>query len=248
MDTAFITGMSAFVSSMLIFVGSAFLLLALIMGPKLAYFVTASVTLAFTLIMGVVWSINPLGPLGQLPEWEPIDAQTDANALEFEDAATYPDEPWLPPNTDDALQATQASELESGATKYLTGQITNGEIEGFPTTAQYAVATDTTRLLTKGEDIYGITTIDVLPPVVQPELGIPTKRQQAAADKEEDTGAETVEPLGQVSVVAEYDPGDPLGVARQITIGTLILLVLHLFGLSRAESRLRRERVEEAPA
>lgn len=249
MDTAFITGMAAFVSAMLVFVGSAFLLLALILGPKLAYFVTASITLAFTLIMGVVWSINPLGPLGQSPEWEPIDAQTDTSALEFPEAEQYPDDPWTPPNTDDALQATQASELESGATKYITGQITGGEIEGFPTTAQYSVEADTTRLLTKGDTIYGITTINVLPPVVQPELGIPTKAEQKVeADKAEDTGAETIEPLGQVSVVAEYDPGDPLGVARQITIGTLILFILHLFGLSRAESRLRRERVEEAPA
>ena len=249
MDTAFITGMGAFISAMVVFVGSAFFLLALIMGPKLSYFVTASITLAFTLIMGVVWSINPLGPLGKAAEWEPIDAQTDASALEFQDAEAYPDEPWQPPNTDDALQATQASELESGATKYTTEQITAGEIEGFPTTAQYAVATDTTRLLTKGETIYGITTIDVLPPVVQPELGIPTKREQSEAEKAEDTGAEpTIEPLGQVSVVAEYDPGNPLGVARQITVGTLILFILHLFGLSRAESRLKRERVEEAPA
>src|SRR5687767_10559914 len=111
MDTAFITGMAAFVSAMLVFVGSAFLLLALILGPKLAYFVTASITLAFTLIMGVVWSINPLGPLGQSPEWEPIDAQTDTSALEFPEAEQYPDDPWTPPNTDDALQATQASEL-----------------------------------------------------------------------------------------------------------------------------------------
>lgn len=248
MDTAFITGMSAFVSSMIVFVGSAFLLLALILGPKLSYFITASITLAFTLIMGVVWSINPLGPLGRSPEWVPIDAQPDASALEFDAAGDYPDEPWQPPNTDDALQATQASELESGATKYLTTLITSGKIQDFPSTAQYAVAADTTRLLTRGEEIFGITTINVLPPLVPPELGIPTKKEREAAEKEEDTGAEEVEPLGQVSVVAEYDPGDPLGVARQITIGTFILFVLHLFGLSRAESRLKRERVEEAPA
>ena len=76
--------MAAFVSAMLVFVGSAFLLLALILGPKLAYFVTASITLAFTLIMGVVWSINPLGPLGEAPEWVPIGANEDAAAIEFD--------------------------------------------------------------------------------------------------------------------------------------------------------------------
>jgi len=251
MGVEFITGMSAFVSSMIIFVGSAFLLLALVMGGKLAYFVTASITLAFTLIMGVVWSINPLGPLGQLPEWDPIDAQEDAAAVEFDAAADYPNEPWQVADTEDPIQTTQASELESDATDYVSTQIREGEVEGFPSTAQYTVADDATRLLMRGEQIFGMTTIDVLPPLEQPELGIPSKAQRErdrAAAEEAASGAEEIEPLGQVSVVAEYDPGNPLGLARQITVGTFVLLVLHLIGLSRAERRVRRERVEEAPA
>jgi len=246
MGVEFITGMSAFVSSMIIFVGSAFLLLALIMGARLAYFVTASITLAFTLIMGVVWSINPLGPLGQLPEWDPIDAQTDAAELEFDEGAAYPDEPWQPANPDDATQMTQASELESDATKYVETQITDGEIQGFPATPQFTVAEDSTRLLTRGDRTYGLTTIDVLPPLVQPELGIPPKAEREAA--EEASGAEEIEPLGQVAVVAEYDPGNPLGLARMITLGTLVLLVLHLIGLSMSERRVARQRLEEARA
>lgn len=246
MSTEFLTGMSAFVSAMLIFVGSAFLLLALILGARLAYFITASITLAFTLIMGVVWSINPLGPLGDQPEWVPIDAQTDASALDFDAAGDYPGDPWAKPATEDALQITQASELESDATKYVTDQITEGAIEGFDTPPQFTVADDSTLLLTQGDTLYGITVIDVLPPVVQPELGIPSKAQQRA--DAEDTGAEEIEPQGQVAVAAEYDPGNPLGPARQITAGTFVLFVLHLIGLSLSERKIRRERAEEAPA
>ena len=249
MSTEFITGMSAFVSSMLIFVGSAFLLLALIMGPKLAYFITASVTLGFTLIMGLVWSVNPLGPLGQLPEWDPIDAQTDAAALEFDAAAEYPEGGWRSANAEDAIQITQASELESAATEYAGAQISEGEIEGFPSVPQFTVADDATRLLVRGDTTYGLTLIDVLPPVVEPDYGIPTKAEQRETEEaqEEATGAEEIEPLGQVAVVAEYDPGNPLGLARQITIGTFILFVLHLIGLSMSERRSKRE-TAEAPA
>lgn len=249
MDTAFVTGMSAFVSSMIIFVGSAFLLLALVLGARLAYFITASITLAFTLIMGLVWSVNPLGPLGQLPEWDPIDAKTEASELEFDDAGTYPDDPWAVPDTEDAIQTTQASELESDATKYVGEQITEGEIEGFPSVPQFTVETDSTRLLIQGDKTYGATVIEVLPPVTTPEYGIPTKKEQkeAEAAAEEASGAEVLEPLGTVTVVAEYDPGNPLGLARQITVGTFILLVLHLIGLSLSERRLARERAE-APA
>ena len=243
MSTEFITGMSAFVSSMIIFVGSAFLLLALVMGARLAYFVTASITLAFTLIMGVVWSINPLGPLGAQPEWQPIDAQTDASALEFDAAGDYPDDPWAPPNAEDAIAVTQASELESDATKYVTEQIIAGEIEGFDTPPQFTVGEDSTRLLTQGDTLYGATVIEVLPPPVQPELGIPSKAEQRAS--EEETGAEVLEPQGTLTVVAEYDPGDPLGQARQITAGTFVLFVLHLIGLSRSERRIKRETAQE---
>ena len=244
MDTAFVTGMSAFVSAMLIFVGSAFLLLALVLGARLAYFITASVTLAFTLIMGLVWSVNPLGPLGQLPEWDPIDAKTEASELEFDDAGSYPDDPWAVPDTEDAVQTTQASELESDATKYVGAQITEGELEGFPAVPQFTVETDSTRLLIQGDKTYGATVIEVLPPVTAPDYGIPTKKEQAKAEAEEASGAEEIEPLGTVTVVAEYDPGNPLGPARQITLGTFILFVLHLIGLSFSERRLARERAD----
>jgi len=242
-DTAFVTGMSAFIAALLVFVGSAFLLLALVMGARLAYFITASITLAFTLIMAVVWSINPLGPLGRAPEWDPIDAQTDASALDFDAASDYPDDPWQEADTEDAIQATQASELESDATDYVSQQISDGQIEGFPAVPQFAVAEDATRLLIQGDSTFGATVIDVLPPVEQPELGIPPKSERQDETAEE-TGAETIEPLGQVAVVAEYDPGNPLGLARQIAVGTAILFVLHLIGLSMSERRVARERAE----
>ena len=98
MDVPFISGMAAFVSSILIFCGSAFLLMMLVMGARLAYFVTASITLAFVLILGIVWSINPLGPVGQLPNWEPIGLGQDASAIEFGPASAYPDDPWRVPD------------------------------------------------------------------------------------------------------------------------------------------------------
>jgi hypothetical protein len=44
-----------------------------------------------------------------------------------------------------------------------------------------------------------------------------------------------------VVAILEYDPGDPLGRARIAVAGAFVLLVLHLFGLSRSERRARRE-------
>ena len=245
MDTAFITGMGAFVSSIIVFIGSCFLLLALILGARLAYFVTASITLAFTLIMGVVWSINPLGPLGQAPEWKPLDIGTDAAALEFDAAAAYPDEPWAAANAEDAAQVTQASELESDASKYAQTALEEGSLGDLPSEGQLVIAEDSTRLLQRGDQQFGATLIDVLPASVQPELGIPSRQdRQDQEDAATETGAEEVEPLGQLAVVMEYDPGNPLGKARMITLGTFILLVLHLFGLSLSERRSKQQTAE----
>ena len=244
MDTAFITGGAAFLSAIIVFVGSAFLLLSLVLGARLSYFVTASITLSFVLIMAVVWSINPLGPLGQAPEWEPEAIGEDAAALDFEGASDYPEGQWAPPDEEDANQIIQASELESDATKYATTTLAEGEIEGLPQLGTLQIAQDSTRLLQRDDDQYGATLVDVLPPPSIPELGIPediaAAEEEAAAAPE----AEAPEPLGQLAVVMKYDPGDPLSQARMIAVGTFVLLVVHLIGLSLSERRTRRVEAE----
>ena len=39
--------------------------------------------------------------------------------------------------------------------------------------------------------------------------------------------------------MTEFDPGDPYGLPRKITLGVLVLFILHLVGLSRAESKAK---------
>ena len=54
MDLTFVEGVAAVVSGVIVFCGSVWLLLSMVMGPRLAYFISASLTLGFLLIMGVV--------------------------------------------------------------------------------------------------------------------------------------------------------------------------------------------------
>lgn len=224
MDIPFISGMAAFVSSILIFCGSAFLLLMLVMGARLAYFVTASVTLGFLLIMGVVWSVNPLGPVGQLPEWDPVGIGTDPSQVEFGAATAYPNDPWRTPSQDDEAEVTRVAELESAAQDEVTTAAQEGEVEGLPSIVTLAeIPEDSTVLTEQDGKEYGATTVEV-----------------EGTEGDEDVTAE-------VLVVMEYDPGNPLGQARMITLGTLILFILHLVGLSLSEKRARRER-EPVPA
>jgi hypothetical protein len=211
-NVLFLEGISAVVAAVIVFCGSVFLILAMVMGARLAYFVTASVTLASVLIMGVVWSINPLGPVGELPEWLPFQIGPDPAELNFAPAADYPDAPWRPVDTEDEAQATIAAELEGGATDYLETALEEGTVDTFESVSDAIVNSDQTRLLEQGGTEYGAVTLE---PV------------------EEGQGTSTV-------IVMRYDPGNPLGPPRMIAAGTFVLFALHLFGLSRAERSARK--------
>lgn len=227
MDSTFLTGMGAVVSAVIVFCGSVWLVLSMVTGARLAYFVTASITLAFVLIMGVVWSFTPLGPVGQLPEFDEVDIGAEGQ-VEFGQAGAYPGEPWQVPDEEDQEQTTKASEAESSATDILETAITEGEIEVFESADAAQVQADSTRLLEQDGEEYAAV---LLEPV--PEAGGGTE----PADPNPDPQAE-----GTVLVVMQYDPGNPQGLARLITFGTLVLFVLHLFGLSRAEAKARQLR------
>lgn len=231
MDNVFFVGAAAFISSIVIFCGSVWLLLAMILGPRLSYMITASVTLGFVLIMGLVWSYGtPLGPVGELPSWNPVDIASVGEPLDFPAAGQYPDAPWRPVDPEDAAQTTQAGELGNAATGYLEESIAGkDESVTFSSAGQAIVDTESVRLLEEEDGtIYGALTFDVLE--VEGEEG----------ELEEDA-EQTVEPQPTV-VVMEYDFGNPSKPARQITAGTFLVFVLHLFGLSRSEKKAREKR------
>ena len=221
MDSVTVVGWGVFISSVLIFCGSVWLVLTMILGARLAYFISATITLAFILIMGVVWSftneISPLGPVGELPAWNEYAIGPDVS--EFE----YPEGEWYVPVEDDEAQTILASELEGDAVDYLEQAIEEGE-EGieFEEATDATANSDETRLIEVDGTTYGAT-------VLEPNQGL-----KDAADK--DPSIKVPEP---VTVVMERDEGDPLGTARSITFWTFILLVLHLAGLSWSERKVK---------
>ena len=220
MDVIFTVGVGAVLSGIIVFVGSVWLLLSMVLGPRLAYFVAASITLAFLLIMSVAWSVNPLGPVGELPTWNAVAIGEDASQIEFGPASSYPDNPWRVPSEEDTAEQTQKSELETEAGSYFETALTEGDLEASAGSTG-AASTDETRFLEQDGDLFGAVTLKVTPPTGG-------------------GGGATQEPATVVAVL-EYDPGDPLGRARIAVAGAFVLLVLHLFGLSRSERKARRE-------
>lgn len=227
MDNTFFVGSAAFFSAVIIFCGSVWLLLTMILGPRLAYMVTASVTLGFLLIMGLVWSYGtPLGPVGELPEWNPLDIAAEGDPLDFGAGSAYPGSPWQPVDPEDAAQTTQAGELGNAATGYLEESL--GELGTFKAVGDAVADPDSVRLLEQDGELYGAITFQPL------EVEDETDPLGLIPD-EEPPGVPTV-------AIMQYDFGNPSKPARQITAGTFIVFALHLVGLSKSEKKAREKK------
>lgn len=219
MDTVTVTGFAAVVAAILVFCGSVWLLLTIVMGARLAYFVTASVTLSFLLIMGLVWSFTQLGPVGVLPTWGAEAAGDTPAEVDFGPAGSYPGDPWVAPDQEDEADLEKASELESAASDALENAIEEGTVTAFENASGATPVADSARFLEQDESEFGAV------------LFAPAEETGAVPQAGDENTA---------VVVMEFDPGNPLGLARTITLGTFVLLVLHLFGLGRAERSARR--------
>jgi hypothetical protein len=219
LDQTFWTGAAAVASALIVFCGGVWLVLGIVLGNKLAYFVTASITLAFVLIMAVVWSFaqpaTPLGPVGQLPEFL-TEAVGEPGEVDFSAADSYPDEPWRAPDQEDDAETARAAEAETAALDAIEQAIQDQEITTFETVEDAAVVADSTRFLEQDGTEYSATLVGPL-------------------DEEVDIN----DPEGAVLVISQYDPGNPLGLARTIGLGTFVALVAHLVLLSRSERKAR---------
>lgn len=236
MDSVFLEGVAATIAATIVFCGSVFLLLMFVMGARLAYLVTASVTLAFLFIMGLIWSFTnpatPLGPVGVLPEWEPVSIAEEGEPLEGPQADAYPDGgDWAEVDEEDAEQTTQAAELGSAGLDAIADGVDEGTFP--PATENNVADTNSVRLLEQDGTLYGGIVLE--PPETEEE-----EAEGAATEEEQAPAPPTV--VG----IFEYDPGNPLGSARIFLLGTTVLLVLHLVALSMSEKRARRTREASA--
>ncbi|HYP22666.1 MAG TPA: hypothetical protein VEV43_03750 [Actinomycetota bacterium] len=251
MDSIFVEGVAATVSSIIVFCGSVWLLLALVLGPRLSYFITASVTLGFLLMMGVVWSVGePLGPVGELPSYSQVGVGDTPAESGFGPAGDFPDGGgWFTPNPEEAAHAEIKSGAEGEAPDLLAEAIDAGEITSFEQPDQAQVDADSTQLLEQDGTFYAAVRFEPVPSDpeeedaasdqdIAPEEGDGPAEDDAAAQEEE------LDPNTEAYVFLEQDPGDPSGQARMITLGFFVLLVLHLMGLSASERRAKRARAE----
>lgn len=105
--------------------GMVYLLLSMILGPKLAYFVEASISFGVLSIMSFIWLVSALGPVGPATAWQVIALGPNITQASFKgtnyDIASYPTTPpWVVPQANHYLADLHGSDdeaLEESAVK-----------------------------------------------------------------------------------------------------------------------------------
>ncbi|MGH2812003.1 MAG: biotin/lipoyl-containing protein [Actinomycetota bacterium] len=102
MDPVFVKGVLAFIVALLVFVGSVWLLLSLIVGGRLAYLITGSLLFGIMVILSGMWTVNRLGPTGPDTTWHGLAVGPELSQVEGLDETTYdvsdyPEGEWVEP-------------------------------------------------------------------------------------------------------------------------------------------------------
>lgn len=101
MDPIFIKGIVAFSTMLLVFVGSVYLLLSMILGPRLGYLVLGSCFFGVMVLLSSIWVVTALGPKGPETTWNPLSAGPSLSTIDSEfghfDVSDYPEGSWQAP-------------------------------------------------------------------------------------------------------------------------------------------------------
>lgn len=130
-DGTFIKGILITLAFIVVFVGSVWLLTAMVLGAKLGYFVTGACLFAVMVLLSAIWVVTALGPKGEQGFWGDLGNDTawhavaagDLSNVSTEwgswDVSSYPDgEGWVEPDEDVHLadlegEDSTASELQN---------------------------------------------------------------------------------------------------------------------------------------
>jgi biotin carboxyl carrier protein len=144
-DPVFIKGVLAFVTMMVVFVGSAWLLLSMILGVRLGYFVMASCLFGVLVLISAIWFVTGLGPkadtgflgsLGEETNWHPIavgptltTVDTDFGRFNFGD---YPRGEWEKPSERRKMADIPSTASEVSSAKPVMEELVNQSVSEIP--------------------------------------------------------------------------------------------------------------------
>ena len=104
----FAKGVIAVIAALILFVGSVYVILTAIFGPRMAYLVLAVSFFGWMILYSTIWVFQPTifgvqnvklnqGPRGTEPHWQVFAASTGPLPSRFPETSKYPGQPWEPP-------------------------------------------------------------------------------------------------------------------------------------------------------
>lgn len=122
-------GLAVTLASVILFVGSVYIVMAAFMGRTMAYLVIAVSLFGWMIIWSTLWTFGAnafgvgtpkyQGPRGTEPHWAVIAAGTSAVSSKYEETTSYPGAPWQPPNAD---SQPSVATVKTAFQNYLTQQ------------------------------------------------------------------------------------------------------------------------------
>jgi len=228
----------------ILFAGSIYLLLAALLGKKMAYLLEASCFFAFLMILSSLWtwgfySQGPetptnQGPRGTEANWQPLDGGLQASGEEYPVALKYPNAPWEAPN--DAT-AVSKEPMETAVKQFMADQA-NAEA-GIEVQTEIPVAAGG-----RGPAEYP----DGKVPFTPDQFTVQDVRFATEGDKS--LGAARAFYTGggpEVTVVAVHDPGNVWIYSWVFLIVSVIGFAVHVPFLDREEKK-RKEILTSEPA
>jgi len=101
----FAKGITAVIASVILFVGSVYVILAAIFGLRMAYLVVAVSFFGWMILFSTIWVFQPTifgvanvkpdqGPRGTEAHWQVFAASTGPDKTKFPETTKYPGQPW----------------------------------------------------------------------------------------------------------------------------------------------------------
>ncbi len=237
-------GAIAVILAVISFYGTTYLVIALNVGWRFGYWLSSACFGALMVMLSIFWLINPVGPRGAEPIWNPVGAaretisQVQLEGASLSSPAQYPAGPWRAATEDDT---EQRDALGSAISNCLSA-----DPEGLPEIEAETCA-DAQALLPPDEDI----------PVLEGAAVAVTNEVTNLRFTEEGgklLGQATIIPLTSDPRVAD-DPeegeqlGDPFLIVAVFDEGSILIppiwslvifllyFAFHLWGLNRAEKK-----------
>lgn len=145
MDPVFIKGVLAFLAMVVVFVGSAWLLLSMILGIRLGYFVMASCLFGVLMLISAIWFVTGLGPkadtgflgsLGEETNWHPLALGPTLSTVDSQwgrfNLGDYPRGDWEMPGPTRSLADIQSTGSEVASAEPVMEELVGQAINQIP--------------------------------------------------------------------------------------------------------------------